>query len=462
MISPTRSNLLFVLAGALAVCAALLLKSSVYGDLRLSVGHADTPSYIDGSRAPLFSWKMFAGGRLFTTNLLYKLANDESRCPLTAVSNPALGTESRRALQPCFDRVVLVQNALSAFAWVLAAWLLSRRLRQPIFRAVSAVLILAFGFTPQIAEWDYTLGPESLTLSLFVIAFAILFETAFRVADNRSQISTRSTRALIVVWAVVFFLWVFVRDVHLYAVPVAFALIGSLLLDRGFQKEKILAALLLLLAVMFILGSKSAQDSLRATHYPLEHAFDAYIFPYEARVDYMRRLGMPERDAPEFQTWFDANATRVYGLFLLTHPRFVATTLWSDMFYLSSDFVQPYFKTDDVLARETLLKIGEFLHPQSLAVYLLDVLLLLGFYVSAAQQRRPGPLAWAWLATWFLLCAAITLFPTFFGDTVGTRRHVFPSVELFRLFIWAFLITYLDRSGDADTTANTAESGAAA
>jgi len=443
-------NKLFILAASLVLLAVIWLRISSYGDFRLSIGHADTPSYIASSRSPLFSWKIFAGTRLFTTNLLYKFANDGIECPLIAISNPALGLEGRLRLQPCFDKITTLQNTLSITSWCLAAWLLSRRLKHPFLKFASALLILAFAFTPQIAEWDFILSPESLTLSLFVAAFALLYEIGFRIAETKDRIISRSTLALISAWLIVFIGWVFIRDVHLYAVPVTLALTGLLLLDSKFRKNRTLLALVLLLAGIFILGSKSAQDSLRATHYPLEHAFEAYIFPHPSRVDFMEGLGMPERDSPDFQAWFDANATRVYGLFLISHPRFVLATLWNDLFYLSSDFEQPYFKADEVIWRETLLKIGEFLHPQTTAVYLIDLLLLVTLYVKAIRLRTPTLTTWAWLGTWFFLCSTATLLPTFFGDTVGTRRHIFPSVEMFRLFLWVFLMPYLDRFAETD------------
>ncbi len=440
---------------ALIALAAIWIRVSAYGDFRLSIGNADTPSYIASSRSPLFSWKIFAGDRLFTTNLFYKFANDEIACPLTAMSNPALGIEGQRQIQPCFERITVLQNLLSITSWCLAAWLISRRFKNPFIQITSALLILTFGFTPQIAEWDFILGPESLTLSLFVAAFAILYETSFRIPKHREEKVSKSTVSLIAAWAILFLFWVFIRDVHLYAILVSLALLSILLLSPQFRKNRILIVLIVLLAGFFLLGTKSAQDSLRATHYPLEHAFDAYIFPYPTRVEFMEGFGMPGRETPEFQAWFDANATKVYGLFLISHPRFVLTTLWNDAFYLSSDFEQPYFKTDQVIGRDTLMKIGEMVHPQTLAVYLIDLLLLITFYIKAIKTRNPSTMTWAWLGTWFFMCSAITLFPTFFGDTVGTRRHIFPSVEMFRLFLWVFLMPYLDNLADSELPSHT-------
>jgi hypothetical protein len=137
------------------------MRVSLYGDLRLSVGNAETPSYIESSRAPLFSWDIFAGKRLFTTNLIFKMANNESECPLAPVSSPVDGVENYREIQPCFDNIVLLQNILAALGWCCLAWSISRFLGNPLLKISSAILILAFAFTPQIAEWDSILSPES-------------------------------------------------------------------------------------------------------------------------------------------------------------------------------------------------------------------------------------------------------------------------------------------------------------
>src|SRR5215208_5081595 len=89
------------------------LRGSLYGNLSLSIGNSDTPSYIDSSKASVFSEEIFTGRRLFTTNILYKLANDPQACPLPIISYPAEGKEGFREIQPCFDRIVLLQNWIS-------------------------------------------------------------------------------------------------------------------------------------------------------------------------------------------------------------------------------------------------------------------------------------------------------------------------------------------------------------
>jgi hypothetical protein len=415
-----------------------------YGDLRLSSANPETGSYVQGAKAPLFSWKIFAGKRLFTTNLIYKFAADAENCPVAKYSAPAAGKEKQRNLQPCFDKIALLQNIISIFGWVFLAWMTARWLKTPLARISSALLILAFGFTPQIAEWDSILGPETLSLSLFAISLALLMELAFRIAAAEKPFSSWSERALFAGWLVIFILWVFVRDVHLYAIPLTLMVIAPLLLVKKLSGTKHIAAALLILSAFFVVGYLSARDSLRATYYPVVNAVDFYILPYPQRAEFFKQFDMPERTSPGYQAWADANASKAYGLFLATHPGFVVSTLWEYMDHFTQDFVQPYFKKG-VQNRDLLIRIGEFIHPQSASVFLIDILLLLALFNLALRYRSASTMAWAWMAALFILIAAITLFLSFFGDIYGTRRHIMPSVEMFRLYLWVFLMPFLDQ-----------------
>ncbi len=436
------------------------MRVSFYGNFRLSIGNVETPTYIESSRAPLLSWDIFSGKRLFTTNLIFKLANNESECPLAPVSSPAEGVENYRKIQPCFDRIVLLQNILAVLGWCCLAWSTSRFLVNPLLKISSAILILAFAFTPQIAEWDSILSPESLTFSLLAISFAILQEITFRVSKEHDQINRRVTSLLAAVWLIAFALWVFIRDVNLYTIPITLALLAPLLLVKKFRQAKILTIVITVLIGLFILGYFSAKDSVRATRYctdndnpssctdnALTHSFEAYIAPYPARMEFFTARGMPDPQSPKFHKWFDANATRTYALFMLSHPGFVVTTIWEQIPYFKSDFEQPYYKVLANNYRENLFIAGEFVHPESMAVYLIDVLLFVFLCIKAFKHRNTYFYAWTWLAGWYLLCATVILLASFFGDTVGTRRHIFPSVEMFRLFLWIFIMPHLDIPG---------------
>ena len=432
----------------LILTTAAFLRANWYGDLRLSIGNAETGGYIDASRAPILSWKIFAGQRLFTTNIIFKMANDPQNCIITAYSEPARGLEDFRANQPCFDNIALLQNFLAIFGWSFLAWTTSKWMQNPFTKIIAASVVVAFGFTPQIAEWESILSPESLSLSMFAITLGLAQEIALRASTSENHFQSKIERFLLAGWLIFFLLWVFVRDVHLYSIPITLVLITLLLIVKKFRNTKSLAIpiTLIILFIFFIIGFVSARDSLRATRYPVINALDEFIWPHPQRVAYFKAFGMPERKSPYYQEWADVNATKAYGIFLLSHPGFIATTLWEYTDELNSDSVQPYFFAPEVKNRSTLLIIGEMFHPQTSAVYLISLLLLLSLVVHAIQLRTPTLLAWAWLAVWFFAVAAVTLLLGFFGDTSGLRRHIMPSVEMFRLFIWVFIMPFLDLS----------------
>ena len=415
---------------------------SFYGDLRLSIGMNDTESYISSSTAPLFSWKLFAGQRLLTTNLLYKLANNPRDCTLTDISLPTKGAV--REIQPCFDKIVLLQNIISIIAWCLLAWTTSRWLKNPLTKIISVVLVLAFAFTPQIAEWDSVLSSESLSVSLLVLTIAILQEIVFRVSYRNRPLNSVWNIALISGWLLIFTFWIFLRDANLYVLLSTIILLSAILLFKKYRRMIILPLIIILLLGIFVLGYISARDSLRATHYPLQHSFQAYIFPYPLRMEFFSGFGMPDPKSPAFQKWFDAQATKTYALFLITHPRFIVTTMFNQLYYFTFNSTQPYYVTDSLTVRRASDKIGEFFHPESSSVYLLDALMLMTLVAATIRYHESWLVSWTWLALWLFMCAAITLFTNFFGDTIGAARHVVPPEETFRLSLWIFLVIHMD------------------
>ena len=201
-----------------------------------------------------------------------------------------------------------------------------------------------------------------------------------------------------------------------------------------------------------MVGYISARDSYRATRYPLMNSLDAYIWPYPARVEFFRNYGMPDMegptyfDSPKYQAWADENAAKAYAIFLVSHPRFVITTLWENIDLLTGDYAQPYFFTNEVKNRDFMLVIGEMVNPESGVVYLLTLVLVIVLFIQTLSKRVPNLSAWAWLAVWVYGIAAATLFISYFGDTAGLRRHILPSVEMFRLFLIIFLMPFLDLS----------------
>lgn len=415
-----------------------------YGDLRLSIATGDTHSYISASKAPLVSWKIFTSERMFTTNLVYKMVNDHVRCPSAVLSLPASGEELQREVTLCFDHVALLQNVLSIFGWTFLAVAIAKQIRHSGLKILSVILILFFGYTPQIAEWDSVLGAEPLAFSFFSITVALLILSTFHIARSEHPFRKISEKILGYFCITSFFLWAFIRDAHLYGILVTFIFVAILFFIKKFRDNSLIRAFGIILFGIFILGYVSAKASHRAG-LPLINAIDEYIWPYPTRVEFFKEYGMPNRDDPNYLEWANKSAFKAYGAFLATHPGFIATTVWEYRDYFSSDFSQAYFPTDDLKYREPLLFIGKILHVESYSIYLFDLILSIVLIIGAFQNRTADRLAWAWLALWMISVVTVTLFINFIGDIYNTRRHVMLGVEWLRLFMWMFLMPILDQ-----------------
>jgi hypothetical protein len=444
-LTPSRTFIQGMILLGIVVIAGLI-RGIAYGDLRLSIGNGETKSYIASSLSPLLSWKAFAGQRLFTTNLIYKLADDPRECKLLAVSDPTGDSHVRPVLQPCFDRIALLQNVLSILAWCFLAWTTARWMTTFPAKVGVALAVLLFGFTPQIAEWDTLLSPESLSVTGYVFLLALLEEIVLGIRSGSDRLGSRRSKLMIGAWLLVFALWVFIRDVHLYAIPVTLLMLAGLLLFNEFRHQTIIWAAAGILVLILMVGYTSAQSSLRATHYPLAHAFEDYVLPFPNRVAFFSRFGMPEPTEPSYQSWLDRNATATYAAFLITHPGFIWTSVFANLYYFRAEYVQQYFEPRPGNSRALLLQLGESFHPETMAVYVIDVLCLLGLWLAARQGFAPMLGGWAWIGTWFFLACAAMLFVGFFGDAEAARRHIYPSIEAFRLLMWLLIFVYFDRA----------------
>ena len=424
---------------------ATYARISAYGDLRLSIPTIDTPSFVTSSRAPLFSFDMFAGRRLFTTNLLYKLLVEKEDCAKAGFSNPALGQETLRETGSCFQGIVILQNIASIIGWIALAIASARWMKSPPLKLLAATTIVFFGFTPHIAEWDSVLGSESLSLSFYALLLALVIELSFRLQmDFSINTISRQTRILLLLWAIILTAWIFVRDVHLYTALITLVLIIPLLFHSPTWKHNLKWWIFAFLAGLLILGWYSSQSSPR-WKISINAILEFYIFPHETRTDYFIEQGMPrDIQSDEFHAWFDENASIVYLKFLVTHHGFVFTTVLDYLPYFRSDFVQPYFDIPEMGIRDSLIEVGEIVHPQTLGIYLVDLIILSALINNALHKKSVQAFAWAWTSTWMFTFSALSLFLSYFGDPYGVRRHLYPSVESFRLFFWVYLFAVLD------------------
>jgi len=425
--------LLLILAGAIVV------RTLAYGDLRLAVATTDTASYLDSAKLPL-TQSTLTGQRLLTTNLLFKGTTGEN-CDSPPFSIPALGEETYRSYQPCFSTTVLIQNILSLVGWSLLAIVLARHMTGLYSRILAIIIIPAFGFTPPVADWDSILGSESLTFSLLAIALACIVEFSFQIFAERKNFVR--TWVLPLLSAVILFFWIFTRDINIYILVVLLVLTIPFFMVQRIWNQKPLVVTVLVLAAISILGMQSAAASLR-WQTPLANVFNDLILPFPAREAFMRSQGMPDPATEAYEAWFTEKATGAYARFLFSHPGYVAASLVPALEPLFMDNAQPYFLAERSAARGYLITAGNLLHPTTYLVLVLDLILLIGMLIAARRADGEREYLLAWLGSWLFLSAAITLFISFFADSIGVARHTLLSIELFRLLFWLLLMWLID------------------
>jgi hypothetical protein len=101
--------------------------------------------------------------------------------------------------------------------------------------------------------------------------------------------------------------WIFIRDAHLYTIPITVLLVILIAFFPDQKKTKLFAGIVFILIVAFAIGYRSARDSLRATYYLVTNSFNFYIAPYPRRLAYFYERGMPELNSPVLQAWMDTH-----------------------------------------------------------------------------------------------------------------------------------------------------------
>ncbi len=441
---------------ALAVFFIILslsvLRVKLYGDPALSIAGNDTESYVDASKAPLFSAEILTGRRLLTTNLLYKVF--EPRDGYEILVNGSIDT-TRRALQPGFDRIVIFQLILSIIGWGALAWFFAENIRDPWLKLLGAILILAFAYTPQMADWDSILMSESLTFSLFALLLAFMIKIGALLQKDPNAKITGWTLA----WGVTFFFWVFIKDTNLFTTLITIGMLMFLFRFPQYRKNKYLQSTVVFLALIFVLGFYTASISTRSLA-QLKNLYKDDMLRSEYRTKILQGMGMPavtqpsDVDTPEFEAWIMEEGSSTIGRFMFAHPGYPVTKLLKDFSPAFTEIKQTYFYARDLNPwREVLFEIGNALHPENTTPFLASAVLLMGILLFVYKNSEDGQF-WAWLGVWLFLASILTFIPTILGDTWALNRHALYSTMILRLGMWIFPIILADLALNA-TSKNT-------
>ncbi len=417
------------------ILIASIFRIKWYGDPRISIATNDTMSYAEASRAPLFSAQMWTGRRLFTTNLIYKIFEPEGGYKVLA--NGSSDT-TRRVLQTSFSGIVILQLFFSIIGWGTLAFFFARQLNHPWMKLLGAAFILAFAYTPQIADWDSILMAESLTFSLFALQIALMIYIGFSIYENpQANINTA-----LILWAAVFFFWAFLRDTNLFTALSIMLMLGCLLFVPSYRKNKKLIATTVFLGSVLLLGLLTASQSVRS-RVQMVNIYKDDLLSNPARVETLKQYGMPEPGSKAYRAWFNENASKAFIKFMLTHPGYVLKKISRDFSHAFIEIKQTYFKAPELNpTRERLMQVGGALHPENTTPFLASLLSLTGMILYA--WKNPQGRVWAWISLTMFLTATVTLIPTILGDTWAINRHALFSTMLYRLSMWLFAIILMD------------------
>lgn len=441
----------------------LLVRFTAYEPIGYSISTYDTNAFIAAGHVPFPSSEFFISDRPATIDLFYKLFEPESGYQVTVLSSPAEDIYQAPAVQPGLERVALAQALLSISAWIFLAFVVAHKLENVGLQIMAVLLILGFGFSPTVAEWDSVLLSEPISLFLFVILLAVSIELVPRLINPTLD---RWTTSLIVVWSLVFLLWLFARDTNAYMLLVLIAALLFMLFLRwrlknpGLLSKRNIGISILVFSLLFLVLSNTLQKSGRWIN-PFFNNVLHNVLPYPDRVTFFENKGMPINDAvlglrnspgnedaffgiPELMAWTTQHGSGAYVQFLLAFPGWTFEKFMDGVEISFSENRQPFFFPNEGRTTPALAYIGDLLHPKSSSVIWVALLELIVFGYLAIRNNRSVDISFFILFVVLFIGEMLMLFVSIHGDALGIVRHTLGSVMPLRLSIWLLPLLILD------------------
>lgn len=448
-----------LLAFLLIVIFLLTLRLGSYEPAYRSVSNFDTQEFISAAKLPFFSARFFTSGRPTTMAFLYKALAPDQGYQVTNLSSPGDFINPPLAYQPGLGAISNVQTALSIAAWLGLAWVLFRNLRHQLPRLLGPFLVLFFGFTPQLAEWDYIAMSESVSVSVFILLLALSVELSAHLGRQGS-----APVRLWVGWFVTATLAVFARDSSAYFLLVLLAAFFILLLGRRriFPKlqPRALWIALAALAILFFIQNQTAQASVRWVN-PFFNNLLAHVFPDPEHLAFFKERGLPVTEEvlalqdssftqlkffeiPYLVEWTRQHGASAYVSFIVTHPDWAWQTFVEGTRVSFTENIQPFFTRNEDVTPTWLVYLGDLLHPKDVSV-LAVVSAELSLLAYLAWRSRGSSLsAIAACLIIFFIGELAMLFVSILGDASSIVRHTVGSLIPLRLSVWLLLVFIFD------------------
>ncbi len=348
----------------------------------------------------------------------------------------------------------IAQWLVSVAAWLVLAAVVATTLRGRRFRVVGFAVVLAFGLTPLVAQWDGVLLTESIAISVTVFFLAALI-----LVLTRPNWWTAALVLGIAAYGAI------ARDQNsvfelLMLVPVAVALV--------WRNRRLLPLGLALAggAVVVFAGSTAAVDH-RGNEIGTAENVAIRVLPDRATLRYFRARGMPLLpnmysllinnrypprhfyEVPElasFRHWASTRGNNVYLTWLATHPDASLGEPLRNLDRIVAPATTPADGLDSFKPRgysNTLPEfVRSFLYPQTGWLVVGWMCIVAAVAALAAIQ---GYARRAWLVPALVLASTVPMGIFIWNaDALGRERHVLLVGVFGRLAMWMLVLYVLD------------------
>lgn len=420
----TPSVLLFASVLFVGICYLKLFLLPHY-----VVDYDDVGGYLWRSQQSIFSLSFFVSARPFFTDLFYKICG----------SDP--------------DSIVVGQHIVCTAAWTYLGVAVSFLVRPLWLKCLSIGIFAGASLSWTMLGWSHVIFSESLSTSLFALWTASLL----------MWISFKGTRWLLLLMGVTL-AFCFTRDnVALFVLATAIGLLAATIMSKSIllRRRSVLVYLVfcsVVTAAVFVsvrIGERQVQ--------PLINVFLNRFLPYQDRYEWLLKQGMPATDEfrsqwngrlaqankwdlwyneqhGEFMEWIRTKGSRVYLHYLLSHPRYTATTLSKERDRLIETNFSWYTRPppDSFIVRAaTKLWV---LRP-------VTALVALGFWILAlVRYRKSDDTLIVVIPALLLVTLAFNALLIFHADYQEVERHSLMTTVGLEMLCWFAIMLGLDRA----------------
>lgn len=352
----------------------------------------------------------------------------------------------------------IVQFTTHVVLWGLFAWTVASLMQSANVRVVTLMVLLGFALSVTMLHWWRVLLTESFTHSLTVLIIAAGIIMIRYLTHERRSVWRQALLAVNLL--LLLFVWIFFRDIHIYAVV---ALVGLIvLLFIGFKRVRQHLPVFL---IVLVVGSclLAYDDHTRSTEtkrwkFPLVNLIIQRIIPDEDALLFFEDHGLPmvaelsplsgavqvyaDVDTyADFDQWVDEHGRDVYLQYLLSRPKesVLEPLQQADVILLTQTDLRVNSRTETVPLLQQVVTDVIMVHGSHLYVLSLGVILF-----AMVVVRRYG-VDWRWLLPIGMLWLVYPLgFISWHGDSGDVERHSLLAALYFRLGIWLLFLLAID------------------